>query len=119
MAFKRGIPAPNKEQQHRQDLIRELGCIVAMIRGHGFVGCEIHHLTDCGRTISQDHTIGLNPWSHRGVTFNNLTKEQCLNLFGPSLAKGSKPFREEFGGNDELLAIQNAVLEKYKGIISI
>lgn len=119
MAFSRRIPAPTKEQQRRQDLIRDLGCLVARLRGHGFVPCEIHHLTDCGRTISQDHTIGLNPWSHRGVSFNDLTYAQCRELFGPSLAKGSKIFHAEFGSNEELLEMQNQLLDKYKSIISI
>ena len=94
----RSTNAPTKAQQIRQDAIREIGCIVAVMRGLGFVGCELHHLTVGGKhgskRMGQDHVVGLNPWSHRGVPFNGMSVEQCEDLFGPSYAKTPRAFRE-------------------------
>jgi hypothetical protein len=33
-------------------------------------------------------------------------------IWGPSVAGGSRPFKERFGADDELLAIQNDLLSK-------
>ena len=108
MPLRRAIPPPTKAQQRRQDAIRELGCLLCMSEGIGWSPAEIHHITDCGRTISQDHTIGLCSWHHRGVT--HFKPEQATTIYGPSLARGAKPFRAHFGTNEELLRQQNETL---------
>ncbi|ULQ46959.1 Ref family protein [Flagellatimonas centrodinii] len=108
MPLQRAIPRPTQAQQRRQDNIRELGCLLCMSEGIGWVAAEIHHLTDCGRTISQDHTIGLCQFHHRGVS--HYSREQATRIYGPSLAHGAKPFRARFGTNDELLQQQNTAL---------
>jgi len=60
----------------------------------------------------QDEVIGLNPYSHRGVPFNGLSLAQCRELFGPSLAREPRAFRETFGSDDALLAMQNDLLRE-------
>lgn len=80
--------------------------------GLGFVPGEVHHLVQNGRTISQDHTILLNPYSHRRVAFGGRTLDDCEDLFGPSLAAGSKIFHERYGSNEALLAFQNRLLQQ-------
>jgi hypothetical protein len=110
MPLKRALPPPTAEQQRRQDLAREHGCIIARRLGLGFVPGEIHHLVDTGRTISQDHTVCLNPWSHRGELWGMWTKQQCLAVFGPSLAKASRAFHAEYGDNVALLRCQNELI---------
>ena len=111
--LKRALPSATKAQKSRWDTMREIGCVVARLRGLGFVPGEIHHLTVCGRTISHDDTICLNPWSHRGVVFDGWTRMRCEQVFGPSLARGSKPFHAHFGSDDELLAEQERLLLRY------
>lgn len=93
----RSTGKPTQAQQARHDAIKEIGCIVAVIRGLKRVDCELHHLTVGGKhgakRRGQDHVVGLNPWSHRGETFNGLSVAQCLDLFGPSYAKEPSAFR--------------------------
>lgn len=110
MPLARAIPPPTKEQQRRQDAAREAGCIVARMLGLGFVPGEIHHLTEGGRTISQDHTVCLNPWSHRGEVWGQWTAAQCRRVFGPSLAREKRSFHNEYGDNLALLKAQNALI---------
>jgi len=110
MPLARAIPPPTKEQQRRQDAAREAGCIVARRLGLGFVPGEIHHLTEGGRTISQDHTVCLNPWSHRGEVWGQWTAAQCRRVFGPSLAREKRAFHAEYGDNVSLLVYQNALI---------
>ncbi len=110
----RSTGKPTKAQQARHDAIREAGCIVARMRGLGFVACEIHHLTVGGRHGAKrrghDHVLGLNPWSHRGEPFGGRTAAQCRALFGPSYAREARAFRQQFGQDDELEEVQEEVL---------
>jgi hypothetical protein len=114
MAFKRRIPPPTARQQARQDAARELGCVACWMNGRGFVPPEIHHQTDCGFTTSQDATIALCPWHHRAQCRDGWTSAHMTLAYGPSLARGSKPFRERFGSDAEMLAFQNALIAKYR-----
>jgi hypothetical protein len=112
----RSTNAPTKAQQVVHDAIREAGCLIARICGLGWTPCELHHLTVGGKhgqkRRGQDFVIGLNPYSHRGVPFNGMTLEQCRELFGPSLAREPRAFREAFGSDDALLAKQDELLKE-------
>ena len=112
MAFKRRIPPPTPRQQARQDAARELGCVACWMDLRGWVAPEIHHLTDCGFTTSQDATVALCPWHHRGQCHDGWTAASMTHAFGPSLARGSKPFRASYGSNADLLEFQNALIAR-------
>lgn len=72
---------------------------------------EIHHLNGGGhhgqKRRGHEFTIPLCEWHHRG---NGPTAEYT-DAFGPSWAKGSKPFRAVYGTDDELLALVNSLIE--------
>ncbi len=110
----RSTNAPTKAEAERFDAIKELGCILGHKLDLGWVPAEIHHLTIGGKHGAKrrghEFTIGLNPWSHRGVLFSGLTQAQCLEMFGPSYAKQPRAFRELIGTDDELLEYQNQLL---------
>jgi hypothetical protein len=57
--------------------------------------------------------IGLCGWHHRAEPWAGQPIAWCRQSLGPSLAEGSKPFHEFFGSDEELLAIQARLLEKY------
>lgn len=116
---------PTKAERARMAKIVSLGC-VACIRGK--YACplpvEIHHLLDGGVRRGHAFTVGLCSWHHRGVAcnpgFGLMGKDKAVFFgpggmtpaFGPSLANGSRPFRQHFGSDDDLLAFQNALLER-------
>lgn len=62
-------------------------------RGHafGFASCDWHH-----QRIKPDN------WTFAGMTQH----------FGPSLMDGSRLFRETYGSDDELIALQNEILHR-------
>lgn len=98
--------------------LKELGCLVARLRGHAWVGADIHHLLTTGlhgngERRGDEFTIALNPWSHAGKPFGGMSAAQCQELFGPSYAREPRAFREEFGADDELLEAQNQLLRRY------
>ena len=99
-------PAETERREH----IRAQGCIycrLAQVRGLQPTGMavEIHHVTDCGRQIGNGAILPACSWHHRAICREGMTSSAMANLFGPSLAKGSKPFRAFFGSDAELLAI--------------
>lgn len=114
--FKRSIKKCTKEQQARQDRCRHLGCIACRMNFGGDqysiapLPHEIHHQTECGRQIGQDATVCLCAWHHRGICAPCTTSSQMLEFYGPSLAKGSKPFVAEYGSNAEQLEYQNKLI---------
>lgn len=89
------------------DAIKEVGCLLCLRNGIGWVLPEIHHLLSGGRRRGHAETIGLCPWHHRGVVPHGSRKSEMENLHGPALWYGSKPFAAHWGSDDELLAEQN------------
>lgn len=57
-------------------------------------------------------TIGLCAWHHRGVVYTGFTAPLLRSYYGPSLMDGSKMFRDFYGSDDELLALQKRLLGK-------
>ena len=95
------------------DAIVEGGCIIARHLRCGFIPCEVHHLTVGGRhgqkRRGHRYTVGLNPWSHRGVPFSNYSAAECRRMFGPSYAREPRTFRE-LSPDETLLAWQDELL---------
>jgi hypothetical protein len=114
----RSTGEPTAAQRARWDRIKDPdfgpGCLVAHILGIGWLPAEIHHFTVGGRhgqkRRGHDYTIGLNQWSHRGIPLPGWTAEECAARLGPSYAQEPAAFRERFGSDDDLLALQNAIL---------
>jgi len=69
------------------------------------------------KRMGQDHVVGLNPWSHRGVPFNGMTVEQCEDLFGPSYARTPRAFRELYPDH-VLVEATNRALAAYFGEVA-
>lgn len=111
----RSTGTPSKSEVERFDRIKEVGCIAAHTLGLGWVYAEIHHLTVGGKhgqkRRGHEFTIGLNPWSHRGVPFGGLSAAECYEMYGPSYALEARKFRALFGNDDRLLDYQNRLLE--------
>lgn len=80
----------------------------------GAIGTEAHHLNagglHGGKRLGDDHTIPLCGWHHRGVIRLG-TKHTMTVTYGPSWAGGSKPFRLVYGGDADLLAKANSLIE--------
>ena len=105
-----GGPAPNKAAVERRTRIHAGNCMACSQRGinltnTGYV--QWHHLR--GRKHHME-TIGLCAWHHQAQPLWGYTHAAMREDFGPSLAEGSKPFHVEFGGNPELLQMQNELL---------
>ena len=114
MTFRRSkhTGAMTADHRRRFDAIKDRGCIACRQRGLRKVYPEVHHLTESGRQLGHDFTVGLCPWHHRAQPFGDwLDAPRCRAALGPSLAEGSKPFYAAFGGNAELLERQNKLLE--------
>ncbi len=112
----RSTGKPTAAQQRRFDAIKSehVGCLVAHILGIGWLPAGIHHFTIGGhhgqKRRGHDFTIGLNDWSHQGYPLTGWTAAECERVLGPSFAKTPNAFRERFGSDDELLAMQNEIL---------
>ena len=116
--MKHSTGKPTKAEQARFDKMKDgVQCVACYQRGivkSGYI--EIHHLLSGNKRIGHMATVSLCPWHHRGVVYGDgMSIAQAKELYGPSLANGSKPFRTEFGTDAELLAIQNALLEGTDG----
>ena len=112
--MKRAIPKPTPEQQARQDKARAMGCIACRMDGvaNQCGWSQIHHQTQSGRQLGQDETVCLGAWHHMGQCLPGYTSTDMKIEFGPSLAKGSKPFYERYGTNAEQLEYQNRIIER-------
>lgn len=112
---KHSTPKPSKADLKRFDKLYGLGCIACWLRDMTFRYPEIHHLNAGGKAGQKrrghEYTIPLCSWHHQGTTIFGYTALSMAEKYGPSLAKQSKRFREEYGTDDELLAKVNARLE--------
>lgn len=127
---------PTKAERRRMERIVELGCVACRKDGIGplkLPPCEVHHLLDGGVRRGHGFTIGLCAWHHRGKPLDipglasrvayflgkagskhpavtTILEHGHTQMFGPSLANGSRPFHERYGSDDELLEYQNTIL---------
>jgi len=103
---------PTKAEAARMDAIKEAGICLACYQ-HGYkqpAHVEIHHLLSGNKRRGHGFTVGLCVWHHRGLPPCGWDSAQAEYELGPSLARGSKPFRAMFGTDDELLSIQNEMI---------
>jgi len=106
------------ERNARFDALRAIGCVccrknrIEADLGFTFTRflVEIHHLNGGGhhgqKRRGDEYTIPLCVWHHRGIG----PAAVHTRLYGPSWAKGSKPFRAVYGGDDELLALADRLI---------
>lgn len=105
--------------EKRIDAIKEIGCICCLMENLGWRYCEWHHLTVSGFTQGNDATIGLCLWHHRGQCEEGRNSRDMKSRYGPSLAKGSKPFYANYGSATFLLGYQDKLIEDLKRAQSI
>ena len=109
--MKHSTGTPTKAEKARMDKMKELGACVACYQTglphKQYI--EIHHLLSGNKRRGHMFTVSLCAWHHRGVT-DGVTSKVMETMFGPSLAKGSKPFHFWFGTDEELLQAQNRLL---------
>jgi hypothetical protein len=107
----RSTGKPTKEEADWIVAIKTHNCVACEVQGldNPFEGCDAHHLLSGGRRIGHDATVGLCPWHHRAVPVWSDAK-RTRSAYGPSLMDGSKLFRDAYGTDDELLALQKRLL---------
>jgi hypothetical protein len=114
---------PGLDDVARFVALRQLGCLachILWVDAQIFFGpkarrpecgaVEIHHQLSGNRRIGHDATVPLGRWHHQGIQLPGLTVRQMDNLYGPSLARSSKRFRERFGEDIVLLELANSLL---------
>lgn len=110
--MKHSTKKPTKAEAARFEAIKSLGCLACRKLGLAmFCGpIECHHLLSGGKRRGHMDSVPLGRWHHRGIPWQTLNSRQMTEAFGPSLAKGSKPFHAMFGSDDELLAETNQLI---------
>lgn len=102
----------------RSLMVRRLPCIACQLFGvaHQPFPTEAHHLNLGGhagqKRRGDEFQIPLCAWHHRGKQPKYVHSLVMPALYGPSLARQSKKFREAFGTDDALLARTNEMLER-------
>lgn len=105
---------PTKAEQARFNRMKDdADCMACRQRGLKSNFIEIHHHLSGGRRIGHHATVSLCLWHHRGEPLREYgynTRKATREVYGPSVADGSKLFEPVFGTDAEMLAMQNAVL---------
>lgn len=114
----RSTKAPTKSEADWIVACKEASCLCCVIwaqaTGYGlapFEGNDFHHLLSGGRRRGHRFGIGICPWHHRAVPVDGYSAAEMSAVFGPSLMNGSRPFRNAYGSDDELLTKQEKLLE--------
>lgn len=79
--------------------------------------CDYNHTKSGNIRVGHDAGYAGCLWHHRGRTENHDTwpLARLRQIFGPSLAEGSRTFHETFGSDDELIARQSIELGMMDG----
>lgn len=92
---------------------KQFGCVACLLGGFSGLSCgapEYHHLLVGGQRVGHQYGIALGEWHHRGVVREGYPAHLMPMKYGPSLAKGSKPFHTLYGDDQFLLDYQNRLL---------
>jgi hypothetical protein len=116
MRQSRSTGKPTKAQAARFEAIKRGGCMACRINDARLQprcdgeGSDAHHLLSGGRRRGHDFTIALCPWHHRSIRPDDCPNDtHAFHKYGPTVRE-SRDFRETYGSDDELLAVQNALL---------
>lgn len=93
--------------------MQDIGCVACCLDGVLGVPGEVHHLLSGGRRISHLASVLLCEWHHRGILPDGRKAAEYMAVHGPSLAHHPRLFRSAYGDEEELLAIQDALLDHY------
>ncbi len=96
------------------DTISDIGCVPCiLIPGvHKTRPGDIHH--PFGRKGKRYHEVYCScPWHHRGMLEDGFSAQEMGGMLGPSLAHGSRGFRNEFGSEEILLEVQKFLLQEF------
>lgn len=111
--MKHSTGKPTKKESKRMDAIKDASiCVCCKQRRLMSCYVEVHHLLSGNKRMGHMFTIGLCPWHHRGVPMYGYKRRQMQEIYGDSLAHGSKPFHELFGSDMDLLEMQNGMLDE-------
>ena len=117
MSLHTSTGSPTKNQQQRFEAMKlDIGCICCRLKGLGHVEPDINHSLTARKRRGHDFTYPLCKWHHVGWLADGYTTETMTKAFGPSLAKGSKPFHAHFGSDDELTDAVGQMLLRCHGI---
>lgn len=98
--------------------VKRLPCVACQLWGvyQQPFATEAHHLNLDGKAGQKrrgdEFQIPLCRYHHQGHLLTNVDSRAMAALYGPSLARQSKKFREAFGSDDSLLARTNDMLAK-------
>jgi len=104
----------------RMALVKMMPCVACTIGGTRVCGkTEVHHLNFGGKAGQKRRgdwfTIPLGRWHHQGIPPDGTSAMQAAMIYGPSLARSSKRFREVFGDDQLLLEKTNALIPNLQG----
>lgn len=110
--MKHSTGTPTKIEAKRMDTIKDIAiCMCCQQRKLLASAVEVHHLLSGNKRMGHMFTVGLCVWHHRGIPMYGYTRRQMREIYGDSLAEGSKIFRAQFGSDMDLLAIQDEMLD--------
>jgi hypothetical protein len=119
---RRSTGRATKAQKARWADCRARGCVACHLNmvDHGMPRAsyandlEMHHLLSGGRRRGHDETICLCHYHHQGkrLPYPENGYDEHSKVFGPSLGREPRRFREFYGTDDELLAYQQVMLER-------
>ena len=89
------------------------GCLPSLLRGFPNGHCTIQHVVDGRRRLGHMFTYGASQWHHQGFTRDHMTQAEMTEHFGPSLALNPRQYHDEFGSEQQLVALQNRVIEVF------
>lgn len=106
----------------RDFAIRELGCVACSLYGVPYrVDCEKHHLNEGDqpgrKRRGERFTVGLCQWHHVGrchCTGAVRDCDCCRIKHGPSWRHHKREFLDTYGDGDQLLAVQNERIERWR-----
>ena len=102
----------------RDTAIRDIGCICCLREGEVTLASKHHLLTTGlhgnGKRRGEQFTVGLCPWHHQGVPFDGFTLARMRGIFGPSYHHHAKAFRDRYGDDESLLAVQNELIGRWR-----
>ena len=105
----------SKADKDRMGLIKSnMPCLPCILKANKVRLPSVQHLVEGRKRLGHQFTYASCEWHHFGMNHGTMTRQDMIEMLGPSLAHGKRAYQEFFGLERLLVSIQDYLIQSFE-----